>query len=86
LEEYMSVSPSGQKPGAAPDGIDFELTDFGDARKAMDDLPPGVVEVQRMLSTPATRTAAQRAEADLALARARALLEAAGYRVIPPLP
>ena len=28
--------------------IDFELTDFDEARHAMDDLPPGVAEAQHM--------------------------------------
>jgi len=32
-----------------PGSIDFELTDFADARHALDDLPPGVSEVQHLL-------------------------------------
>jgi len=35
------------KPPAA-DSIDFELTDFADARHALDDMPPGVKEVQQL--------------------------------------
>lgn len=36
------------KPAQALGAIDFELTDFDDARQALDDLPAGVAEVQHM--------------------------------------
>lgn len=39
------------KPPAPPPGsIDFELTDFEDARHVLDDLPPGVVEAKQLLA------------------------------------
>ncbi|HEY2929045.1 hypothetical protein [Piscinibacter sp.] len=37
------------KNAPPPGSIDFELTDFADARHALDDLPPGVSEVQHLL-------------------------------------
>lgn len=43
----MTNSTSGKSPDSAFDGIDFELTDISDARKALDDLPPGVGELER---------------------------------------
>lgn len=43
----MSAPPP-QKPTAPLDAIDFEPTDFEDARRALDELPPGVAEMQRM--------------------------------------
>jgi len=37
------------KPTARPPGsIDFELTDFEDARHVLDDLPPGVAEIKHL--------------------------------------
>ncbi|TMH08550.1 MAG: hypothetical protein E6H58_13270 [Betaproteobacteria bacterium] len=36
------------KPPGFPDSIDFELTDFADARHALDEVPPGVIEVQQL--------------------------------------
>lgn len=39
------------KPPTRPPGtIDFELTDFDDARHALDDLPPGVAEAKQLLA------------------------------------
>lgn len=38
------------KPGSPPDSIDFELTDFNDARRSLDELPPGINEMQRLRS------------------------------------
>ena len=42
---------AGQPPPKAPrpyGAIDFELTDFEDARHVLDDLPPGVVEAKHL--------------------------------------
>lgn len=42
---------SGQPPTKPPrslDSIDFELTDFDDARHVLDDLPPGVAEAKHL--------------------------------------
>lgn len=39
-----------QKPSTPPDSIDFELTDFDDARRSLDELPPGINEMQRLHS------------------------------------
>jgi len=36
------------KSAPPPGAIDFELTDFEDARRSLDELPPGVVEAQRL--------------------------------------
>jgi len=38
------------KPAAPPGSIDFEITDFDMARRALDELPAGVEAVQRLLS------------------------------------
>jgi hypothetical protein len=35
-------------PKRNPDSIDFELTDFEDARHVLDDLPPGLAEAKHM--------------------------------------
>ncbi len=35
-------------PPRNPDSIDFELTDFEDARHVLDDLPPGIVESKHL--------------------------------------
>lgn len=40
----MPLTPSPKPPGS----IDFEMTDFDEARRALDELPPGVAEVQRL--------------------------------------
>jgi hypothetical protein len=42
------VAPPPSKPGPPPGSIEFELTDFDDARRALDELPPGLAEVQRL--------------------------------------
>lgn len=42
----MSSTPPSKPP---PGSIDFEITDFDDARRALDELPAGVAQVQRML-------------------------------------
>lgn len=39
-----STPPSKPPPGS----IDFEITDFDDARRVLDELPAGVLEIQRM--------------------------------------
>lgn len=36
-------------PKPPPGSIDFEVTDFNDARRVLDELPAGVVEVQRLM-------------------------------------
>ena len=41
-------NPQPPKPSRPPGSIDFELTDFDDARQAMNELPAGVAEVQHM--------------------------------------
>jgi hypothetical protein len=41
----MSSTPPSKPP---PGAIDFELTDFDEARRALDELPAGVVQVQRL--------------------------------------
>jgi hypothetical protein len=38
------------KPPSPPGSIDFEITDFDEARRVLDELPAGVAEVQKMLS------------------------------------
>jgi hypothetical protein len=38
------------KPTPPPGSIDFELTDFEDARHVLDDLPAGVIESRRLLT------------------------------------
>jgi hypothetical protein len=43
----MSGTPP-SKPPLPPGTIEFELTDFSDARDALDDLPEGVREVQAL--------------------------------------
>ena len=60
------------KPPGFPDSIDFELTDFADARHALDEVPPGVIEVQQ-LKPGASVTASE------LIAHCRGLL--AGYKV-----
>lgn len=42
----MTIPPT--KPGAAPGSIDFEVTDFDMARRALDELPAGIQAVQRL--------------------------------------
>jgi hypothetical protein len=44
--------PGSSPPKSPPPigSIDFELTDFDDARRALDDLPAGVAEMQRFRS------------------------------------
>ncbi|HEY1393248.1 MAG TPA: hypothetical protein VFV25_07715, partial [Methylibium sp.] len=42
----MSHTASPRNP--AFDGLDFQLTDFDEARAALDELPPGINEVQRL--------------------------------------
>lgn len=44
----MNATPP--KPPAPPGSIDFEITDFDDARRALDELPPGIAEVQAINS------------------------------------
>ena len=39
----MKQEPSASRP-AAPGTIDFEFTDLADARRSLDELPPGLVE------------------------------------------
>ena len=41
--------PQPPKPARPPGSIDFELTDFEDARHALDDLPAGVLESKQLL-------------------------------------
>jgi hypothetical protein len=36
------------KPATPPDSIDFELTDFEDARHALEELPPGIESVKNL--------------------------------------
>jgi hypothetical protein len=43
----MSSQPP-SKPPLPFDAIEFEVTDFDSARKVLDDLPPGVAEVQHL--------------------------------------
>jgi hypothetical protein len=38
------------KPNSEPGSIDFEVTDFDEARRVLDELPPGVAEVQRLMT------------------------------------
>jgi hypothetical protein len=38
------------KPRTSPGSIDFEITDFDMARRALDELPPGVEAMQRLNS------------------------------------
>ena len=38
------------KPPRPPGTIDFEFTEFEDARHALDDLPPGVLESKQLLT------------------------------------
>jgi hypothetical protein len=42
----MSQPNSSKKPWPA-DGIDFEITDFDEARRALDELPAGLQQMQR---------------------------------------
>jgi hypothetical protein len=39
-----------KKPASAPGSIDFEVTDFDEARRALDELPAGVEQVQALFS------------------------------------
>lgn len=41
-------APQPPKPSAPLGAIDFEQTDFDDARRALDELPSGLVELQRL--------------------------------------
>jgi hypothetical protein len=43
----MAHDPTSNKP-SPPGSIDFEPTDFGEARRALDELPAGIAEVQRL--------------------------------------
>jgi hypothetical protein len=45
----MTVPTPPKKP-ASLDALEFEITDFDAARRALDELPPGVAEVQRLNS------------------------------------
>jgi hypothetical protein len=42
----MPMTPPPKPP---PGSIDFELTDFGDARRALDELPAGVSQLSRLM-------------------------------------
>ncbi len=44
----MFNQPPPKPPARPPGSIDFELTDFEDARHVLDDLPPGLVEAKHM--------------------------------------
>jgi hypothetical protein len=44
----MFSQPPPKPPPRNPDSIDFELTDFEDARQVLDDLPPGLAEAKHM--------------------------------------
>lgn len=46
----MAQNPPPSKP-ADFGAIDFEPTDFGEARRALDELPAGIAEVQRLRSS-----------------------------------
>lgn len=43
----MAQNPPSSRP-LPPGTIEFEPTDFGDARRALDELPAGIAEVQRL--------------------------------------
>lgn len=45
----MLNQPPPKKP-PPPGSIDFEITDFDEARRALDELPPGVEQVQSLLA------------------------------------
>jgi hypothetical protein len=42
------MSPTTNKPVPPEGSIEFELTDFDDARRALDELPAGLAEMQRL--------------------------------------
>ena len=44
----MLNHPPPKPPAPPPGSIDFELTDFEDARHVLDDLPPGVIESKHL--------------------------------------
>jgi hypothetical protein len=44
------TAPTPPKTPAPFDALEFEITDFDAARRALDELPPGVAEVQRINS------------------------------------
>jgi hypothetical protein len=44
----MLNQPPPKPPAPPPGSIDFELTDFEDARHVLDDLPPGVIESKHL--------------------------------------
>jgi hypothetical protein len=46
----MSGQPPSKPPARMPGSIDFEITDFDEARHALDDLPAGVAEAKQLLS------------------------------------
>jgi hypothetical protein len=46
----MFNPPPPKKP-PPPGSIDFEFTDFDDARRALDELPPGVEQVHQLLAS-----------------------------------
>jgi hypothetical protein len=43
----MSAPPPPRNPAPPPGTLEFEITDFDVARRALDELPAGVVEMQR---------------------------------------
>lgn len=48
-DDPTAMSPTPPSRSTPPSGsIEFELTDFDDARRALDELPAGVAEMQRM--------------------------------------
>jgi hypothetical protein len=44
----MSSQPPPKSPPSPPDSIDFEITDFDQARQVLNDLPPGVGRVKTL--------------------------------------
>lgn len=46
----MSGQQPPKRPAPPPGSIDFELTDFEDARHVLDDLPDGVAEAKQLLA------------------------------------
>jgi hypothetical protein len=46
----MTTPPPPKKPAPSFDALEFEITDFDVARRALDDLPAGLAEVQRLNS------------------------------------